>query len=124
MILRAKDGHFQQIAEEITDSFVFNTLCKKEVLNMFLEVGKDAFIHQEEAMLVRRESQSILASIACPTLVIHAAQDKNFSIEEHEELVAQIPHAKLAVVEDSGHMSPLEVPQAIITLLRYWLTFF
>ncbi len=87
---------------------------------MFLEVGKEAFIHQEKAMLARHESQSILPTIQCPVLVIHATQDKNFSQEEHEELAHQIPNAKLAIVEKSGHMSPMEAPQAIADLLRSW----
>jgi pimeloyl-ACP methyl ester carboxylesterase len=123
MISMAKDGYFQEIIEEIVNHFVFNPLFKSNVKKMFLEVGKEAFIHQEEAMIQRYEVQSILPRISCPTMVIHAAQDKNFSLEEHEEIAAKISNAKLAVVEDSGHMSPLEMPQAITTLLRLWLAY-
>ena len=90
---------------------------------MFLEVGEEAFIAQQNAMLIRKESQPILPAIACATLVVYAAQDKNFTLAEHEELVHHIPNAKLAIVEDSGHMSPLEVPQAITALLRFWLSY-
>lgn len=107
--------------KEISAGFVFNAPAKEGVKNMFLACGKESFIRQEEAMLKRDESQSILSTIACPTLVIHAAQDNVFSVAEHQELVEGIPHAKLAVIEDSGHMSPLEMPQAVTTLLRYWL---
>ena len=38
-----------------------------------------------------------------------------------EELVAAIPGARLAIVEDCGHLAPLEQPQAVTALLRYWL---
>ncbi|MDR3623619.1 MAG: alpha/beta hydrolase [Chlamydiales bacterium] len=124
MILRVKQGGFQEIVKEIVEKFVFNSLVKNDVEKMFLEVGRDAFMNQQLSMISRRESQSVLATITCPTLVIHAMQDKNFSLEEHEELVNLIQHAKLAVVEDSGHMSPLEMPQAITALLRFWLTYF
>ncbi len=124
MILSAEEGGFQGIVDKIAASFVYNLSCKDDVINMFLAVGQETFIAQEQAMLVRKETQSILANIACPTLVVHAAQDRNFSLEEHEELVAQIPNSQLAIVEDSGHMSPLEMPQAITTLLRYWLSYF
>lgn len=121
MIERAKVGQFQKIAEGMTEHFVFNPLVKNDVKKMFLEVGAEVFINQQEAMLRRKESESILATIACPTLVIHAVEDKNFSLEEHEELVNKIPNAELAIVENSGHMSPMENPEAITILLRNWL---
>ncbi len=124
MIQNAEKGQFPKIAKEIADAFVVNQSVKNNVEKMFLEVGKDAFIHQQKSMLIREESQSILTHISCPTLVIHAAQDKNFSLEEHKELANQIQNAKLAVIEDSGHMSPMEMPQAVTTLLRFWLTYF
>lgn len=72
-------------------------------------------------MMDRNSSESVLSLITCPTLVIHATQDKNFSLLEHQELVDLIPNAKLALVEDSGHMSPMEMPQAITALLRLFL---
>lgn len=124
MILKTEQGHFREVVEEVVERFIFNLLIKHEVEKMFLAVGEEAFIRQEQAMLMRSESLSILPTIDCPTLVIHAAQDKVFSLEEHRELVNQMQNAKLAVVEDSGHMSPLEMPQAITALLKFWLTYF
>lgn len=124
MILKAEKGQFQEVVDEMVENFVINPLIKSDVKKMFLEVGREIFIHQQRAMLQRNECLSILPTISCPTLVIHAMQDKNFSIEEHRELANQIQNAKLAMVEDSGHMSPIEMPQAITSLLRFWLTYF
>lgn len=124
MILRTKQGRFYEVAEELASCFVYNPHLKESIKEMFLCIGAEVFIQQEEAMISRRESFSILPRIDCPTLVIHAAKDKIFSLEEHEELATKIPNAKLAVVEDSGHMSPLEMPQAITALLRCWLSWF
>ncbi len=120
MIQKAENGQFHEVVKGLVEKLVFNPRVKEEVEKMFLKVGQEAFIHQERAMLARNECQSILPTIRCPALVIHAAQDKNFSQEEHEELVNHIPHAKLAILEDSGHMSPMEVPQAVTDLLRSW----
>jgi pimeloyl-ACP methyl ester carboxylesterase len=97
---------------------------KKPVLSMFLEVGEQVFINQENALINRSESMSILPTIKCPTMIVHAREDKNFSLEMHQELQVKIPRAKLAIVDDSGHMAPMERPQAITTLMRYWLTYF
>ena len=121
MIQRVKSGEFQKVVKEIVDFFVFNALVKNDVEKMFLEVGPEAFIRQQESMLVRRECLSILPTIACPTLVVHAANDKNFSLEEHQEMAGKIKTASLAVVGDSGHMSPLEKPEEVNSLLESWL---
>lgn len=124
MIRRAKNGQFEEVVKELAERFVFNSSVKKDVEEMFLAVGENAFIQQESSMLIRQECQSILPSIACPTLVVHSAQDQVFHIEDHQELVEKIPHAKSAIIEDCGHMSPMEMPQTITTLLRYWLAYF
>ncbi len=118
MIQRVKEGGFREVVREIVEKFVFNPAVKNEVERMFLEVGAKTFVHQEEAMLARDECLSILPTIDCPTLVVHAAEDKNFSLEEHRELASSIKGAALAIVENSGHMSPMEAPQAITALLK------
>lgn len=121
---KAEKGNFRDVVKEILENFVVNPVMKSDVEKMFLEVGIEAFINQEKAMIARSECQSVLPSISCPTLAIHAMQDTIASLEEHRELTYQIPDAKLALVEDSGHMSPLEMPQAITSLMRFWLTYF
>lgn len=124
MIVRGREGHFEEIVGEIAHIFTQNPRVKQKIEKMFLDVGCETFIRQEEAMLNRKPCESILPTIKCPTLVIHAAQDQNFSLEEHVVLVKKIPNAKLAIIEDSGHMSPMEMPQAVTSLLRFWLTYF
>lgn len=121
MIARANEGHFSDIVEQIATKFVFNLEVKQSVVQMFLEVGRETFINQQMAMLGRQECMSLLSKIDCPTLVIHAVEDRNFSLSEHEELVACIPKAELALVQKSGHMSPLENPEGVASLLKQWL---
>jgi pimeloyl-ACP methyl ester carboxylesterase len=122
MIFRVKQGHFSEVVEEMVSHLVYNPDVKEDVKAMFLEFGGEAFVRQEEAMFRRKECLSILPKIHCPTLIIHGDKDKNFSLEEHQELATQIPKAKLAVIEGAGHMSPLEKPEKVTTLLRSWLS--
>lgn len=122
MIQRVKEGQFLQVVKELADCFVFNIHIKNEVEKMFLEVGEQTFIRQEKSMLLRKECISILPKIACPTLIIHAANDKVFTLEDHQEMANNIPKAKLAIIEDCGHMSPLEMPKAVTSFLRYWIS--
>lgn len=124
MIQETESGKFQKVIQNITDYFINNPLIKNDVLRMFSDVGQDAFVNQQKAMLLRTECESVLSRINCPTLVIHAAKDTVFSLEEHQELANRIKGAKLAVIDDSGHMSPMEVPEAITAFLRFWLNYF
>lgn len=124
MLQMVEQGNFQEVARTLADFYVVDERVKKEVYSMFLSVGQQAFIAQQKLLLAREECRSFLPFLTMPTLVIHARQDKNFSLAVHEELRDRIPHAKLAIIEDSGHMSPMESPQAVTTLLRFWLDYF
>jgi pimeloyl-ACP methyl ester carboxylesterase len=124
MIRGVEQGDFQEVAEMLTDYYVLNDPVKKDVLSMFLDVGKHVFLKQQKILLTREGCSSFLSQISIPTLVIHAREDKNCSLAAHEELADNIPKAKLAIIEDSGHMSPMESPQAVTTLLRLWLDYF
>lgn len=73
------------------------------------------------AALEHQNDMPRLRGVACPTIVIHGRQDGVFSLAEHEAIAGAIPMAKLVVIEECGHESPLEQPQAVTTLLRDWL---
>lgn len=63
--------------------------------------------------------QERIGQIACPTLVIAADHDYT-PIHLKERYVALMPQAKLAVIEDSRHATPLDQPQVFNqTLLQF-----
>jgi pimeloyl-ACP methyl ester carboxylesterase len=39
----------------------------------------------------------------------------------HEEMAAAIPGAEFLVIEECGHLSPLEQPEEVTAALRRWL---
>lgn len=121
LISRAKRGEFAQIAKELAEKMVFQKQVKPQVEKMFLQAGMQRLIDDEHAMLARKESMSILPQIHVPTLLLHAKKDQVFSLQEHEEMAALIHTAKLAIIEKSGHMSPMEQPQAVAMHIRNWL---
>jgi pimeloyl-ACP methyl ester carboxylesterase len=49
-------------------------------------------------------------------------QDAWSPLAQHEAIAAAIPHARLVVFENSGHMAPIEAPEAVTAALREWLT--
>jgi pimeloyl-ACP methyl ester carboxylesterase len=120
-INEAKTGNFEKYAKELTDYFVVNQAAKKAILSMFLTTNSQDLINQQNAMIHRHASLVSLKEIQCPSLIIAARKDPYFTLEMHQAMVDQIPNAKLAIVENSGHMSPMEAPQAITKLMRHWL---
>jgi len=84
-------------------------------------VGRKAFLRQQRAIRARPDSRAGLAAIACPTLLICGRQDPLASPAVHEEMAAAIPGAELLVIEECGHLSPLEQPEEVTAALRRWL---
>lgn len=118
LIAQVESGHFLDVVEWVLEFFVFNPAARPQVKEMFLEVGPEVFIRQQRSILMR---DAQLPKITCPTLIIHASEDRAFTLEEHQELQRGIPNSRLEVVKNSGHMSPMEAPQAVTKLLQGWL---
>jgi pimeloyl-ACP methyl ester carboxylesterase len=91
------------------------------VKTMARNVGKDAFIRQQRAIMARIDSRPLLGSINCPTTVICGKQDILTPPELSQEMTALIPNAKLEFIESSGHLSSLEQPAAVNAALARWL---
>jgi pimeloyl-ACP methyl ester carboxylesterase len=80
--------------------------------------GPEAFVRQQRAIMSRADSRPRLAAIRCPTAVICGRQDVLLPLEVHEEMARGIPGAALEVIEDCGHLAPLERPAEVAAALR------
>ena len=85
-------------------------------------VGPEAFVRQQTAIMSRPDGRADLPRIACPVLVLCGRQDQPTPVELHEEMAAAIPGARLVVIEDCGHLAPIERPEAVNAAMRDWLT--
>jgi pimeloyl-ACP methyl ester carboxylesterase len=82
-------------------------------------LGYEVFVRQSR--LDRSSDTDRLSQIHCPTLVIAARNDCMRSLEESTELQTHIPGAELRVIENCGHMIPLEQPAALCDEIIHWL---
>lgn len=119
-------GHFEEVVEEYLLPAYFHPDreepdLEKKARRMAENVGGDAFQRQLSAQSGRPDSRESLREVRCPTLVALGRQDQLCPMEAHEEISSAIPESKLLVIEDCGHLSTLEQPQAATALLRYWL---
>jgi len=84
-------------------------------------VGRKAYLRQQRAILARPDSRPGLSSIRCPIMILGGRQDPLAAPGLLKEMAAAIPRARLVVIEDCGHLAPLERPEAVTRALREWL---
>ena len=89
---------------------------------MARNIGRDAFIRQEQAIMSRGNNLTLLPTIRCPTLVLCGRHDKVAPLDRHEEIASGISGATLEVIEECGHLSTLERPAEVNRALRAWLS--
>ena len=88
------------------------------ILDMALDLGADVFERQSMALRDRLDSVATLATIDCPTTIVCGAEDRLCPPAYHEFMAAEIPGARLSVIEDCGHLSTLEQPERVTAILR------
>ena len=91
------------------------------ILDMAQHVGAAGFVREQHAIMARPDSRPLLGSIRVPTVVIVGRQDLTTPLARSEEMATTIPNARLVVIEECGHMSPLEKPAEVSAALGRWL---
>lgn len=71
-------------------------------------------VFRRQSGLMRADDTARLGEIGCPTLVVAAGQDELRSIEESRALHRGISGSAFTVIDRSGHLIPLEQPQALV----------
>lgn len=93
----------------------------EQILQMFAQKSPDIFARQIRALLTRRDSSEVLSSLVVPILILCGRQDNWSPVAQHQAMQALSPAATLAVIEDAGHMAPMEQPQAVAQAMLAWL---
>ena len=125
-IARAKAGEYRAILDELFGVFVHpsrrdDASLRQLVNDMGDDVGPEGFVRQLTAIMSRPDSRPSLAWIKCPTLVLSSDEDKTVPNSLSTEMAGGIPGAKLMIIPDCGHLTPLEQPRATADALVEWL---
>lgn len=122
----ARNDRFEQILPKLLPRMIHGDRQQDkpliaELKAMAERVGPAAFIRQQEAIIQRQDYRSMLATIRCPVTVIGGSGDLIAPLSWMTDMAEAIPGANLAIIEDCGHMSTMEQPQATTALMRSWL---
>jgi len=81
-----------------------------------------AEVRARQSALIRKDGYTDLERISCPSLVVACRQDRLRSFAETERMAKHLPHSRFEVIEDCGHMAPLEKPSELAAILSDWIT--
>ena len=85
-------------------------------------LGKEVFIRQQKAIMGRPDSRPTLSEITCPTLLICGREDLITPPAMAEEIAGGIKQAELKIIEQCGHLSTLDQPEAVSKLICRWIS--
>ncbi|HVT25704.1 MAG TPA: alpha/beta hydrolase [Rhizomicrobium sp.] len=121
-----EQGRFDGIIEERIPMLVHPSRTGDATLTAILrrmasDTGAGVFQRQQRAIMARPDSRPMLASIACPTMLVFGRQDGITTIEHQNEMRNAIPDVRLEIIEDCGHMMTLEKAGEVNGLLERFL---
>jgi pimeloyl-ACP methyl ester carboxylesterase len=101
-----------------------NARCRAHMAALIRATPVNGLHFTLSEVLAKRKSlfrlTGLLKSVQAPTLVVVGQHD--YACSKAARLLAQnIPNASLKVIEDSGHMSPLEQPAAFSAAMMEFL---
>ena len=127
LLAMTRDGRFAEIADKLFPILVDPSRRKDAALlqlvkDMAQQVGPDAFIRQQTAIMGRPDSRPGLGAIRCPALVLVGENDALTPPDRAAEIAAGIPGSRLVKIPGCGHLStmekPAEVSRALVEFLR------
>jgi uncharacterized protein (TIGR02246 family) len=92
-----------------------------DIIDMIERKTPEIFAAQIRALLARPDATAQLLAIDCPTLVLCGRQDSWSPLSQHLQMAAIVRGARLRIIEDCGHMSTLEQPEAVNSALVEWV---
>lgn len=88
-------------------------LAQARLRSMVESTRYETLLAAIEGMKGRRDRRQMLGRIAVPAAVIGGDEDRLIAPDEIRELAAGIPGARVLIVPGSGHLVPIERPEAV-----------
>ena len=127
LLEQTKIGRFHGVQRTLLPQLVHSrrindATISQPIFDMAQEIGADGFVREQLAIIDRADSRHMLVDIDIPTVVVVGRQDQVTPLPRSEEMAADIANSRLVVLEECGHMSPLEKPAEVTAALRRWLS--
>lgn len=125
-IAKVREGGMEALIPELAPRWMHPAHAKRTDLielmaDMARSIGARGQLNQQRAMMARPDSHRDLARVTVPTLVMCGRQDPVTPVPDHEAMAARVRGSRLEIIEDCGHLSTIERPEAVNRVLLDWL---
>lgn len=123
-IERARSGELEtMVLEELKPNYLAeqsreDRALMGEIIAMANRLGVDVFERQARALMSRADSRATLGTIDCPVALIAGDQDVLCSPALHAKMHQAIPGSTLHILTDCGHLSTMEKPDQVNSILE------
>lgn len=113
------------MAQEIPPSAVADSPWHGEIMalvkDMALGLGEGVFLRQSRAAQRRPDQQKAMRKVRLPALVLAGRQDPLVPLRRQEFTATLMPYGQFTIIEESGHLAPLEQPEAVSDAIEAFL---
>jgi pimeloyl-ACP methyl ester carboxylesterase len=121
-----QSGQFDAVVEERLPLLVHperrdDAVLLASIREMARTTGPEHFLKQQHAIMNRPDSRATLRQIDCPILIVYGRHDGITTLAHQQEMLEDNPRASFQIVEECGHLGPIERPDLIARLVTEWL---
>jgi pimeloyl-ACP methyl ester carboxylesterase len=126
IIAMIREGRFEEAMEAnfpllVHPSRVDDVALRERMRLTRQDTGPEVYLRHIAAIMGRIDQRPYLKDIRVPTLVLSGDADRSISNQLSREMAELIPRAKLEILAQCGHLSPIEQPEALIEAMDEWL---
>jgi pimeloyl-ACP methyl ester carboxylesterase len=111
-IVKSPDAPLDALTDE-----VMGMIQSRDVEQAWMSFQED----EADMRGMKTQYMARLDEIACPTLIVHGAQDTLVPLRFSREAAERIPNARLQIIERCGHWAPRDQPQTFNAALLDFL---
>ena len=124
-IARAQTDLAGVLRDEMKPNYLHSGPLKAAILDLCMDMalilGPEIFARQSRALRDRPDQTQTLAAFKGPALVVMGEHDKLCPRDRHDQMHALMPHSRLAIIPNAGHLPTLELPALTAAELNRWL---
>ncbi|MGE8279144.1 MAG: alpha/beta fold hydrolase [Stenotrophomonas sp.] len=117
-------GTFHGFGDKLMRSYIDASRLEDHLLvdtvrSMTSRLGAEVFLRQSR--LQRVDGSQVLRDWSGPALIVCGRNDAITPLPVSEAMASLMPQSSLVVIDDCGHLAPLEQPEQVSAAMRSWL---
>jgi len=116
------EGYIEEFTKNlVSQKTMENPSLFQKILSIAKENKREGILSQILALMGRVDSENFLPKISIPTLIISGSEDTLSPPKEMSEIFQKISNHEFKIVENSGHLSPMENPDSVNLFINNFL---